>query len=418
MSTDHRPVRAALAAGILFGIAYLLAVPLLRPEQVGVATDVYYLAAERALAGANPYLVSPADHPGFQFLYQPVVLVAFLPHALTGSPLGAYLLQTLLNLASAGVIALLLVRSIEGAGVVLERIDRFLVAGFALASVHSISVYVMGQVNLQLALAVVAGGVLLGRGRQSVAGAAFAAAATVKLFPAVVGVWLVRRRAWRAIAAATVTGLSLLLAGVLAFGPSLFETYLTAVLPSERQAAEFAGGLPPSAMFVTVRRPLAALFPTADPTTLALAAVAILAPAVAAASWDVSTRAGSLVALLATLLATMLSLPLEPFYFSLLYYPLVPLLYLLDSGRVRRLFLAGTVLLSAVISYPAVAGLLAIAPIGPGMETALAAGARAVFRVAQPPLLGAVLLLLGCVLYQYEAAKEDVATPRVEISAE
>lgn len=325
MSTDPRPVRVALAAGILFGIAYLLAVPLFRPEQVGVATDVYYLAAERALAGDSPYLVSPADHPGFQFLYHPVVLLAFLPHDLTGSAHGAYLLQTLLNLATAAAIGVLLVRTIEDAGVVLERIDRLLVAGFALASVHSVSVSVMGQVNLQLALAVVAGGLLIDRGHRSLGGAAFATAATVKLFPAVLGVWLVRRRAWSAVAvaAATVTGVALLLAGVLAFGPSLFGTYLTAVLPSERHAAEFAGGLPPSSMF-----------------------------------------------------------------------------------------------LSAVISYPAVAGLLAIAPIGPGMEGALAAGARGVFRVAQPPLVGALSLLAGCGLFQYEAATGDVATRRVEPFAE
>jgi|AntDeeMinimDraft_5_1070356.scaffolds.fasta_scaffold00684_3 hypothetical protein len=417
-SPNRRPVRAALAAGVLFGLAYLVAVPLLRPAQVGLATDVYFLAAERVLAGESPYFAAPQGRPGYEFVYQPVVVLAFVPHALTGSALGAYVLQTALNLLSAGAIAILLVRYVERSGVTLARLDRLLVAGFVLASVHSISVFVMGQVNLQLALAVAAGGILLDRGSQWRAGAAFAAAATVKLFPAAVGLWLLRRRSWRAVGAAVATGTTLLLAGVLAFGPSLFRTYLTEVLTGESHTAEFAGGLDPSVMYVTVRRPLAALFPATDPTLLTLAALVLLGPVVVAASWDVSTRRGSLVALLATLLGTMLVLPLEPFYFSLLYYPLVPLLYLLDPGRVRGVFVAGTVLLSAVISYPAVEGLLAIAPLPAETATALAAIARETFRFAQPPLIGALLVLAGCVLFQYEAARDGISAERYEPSAE
>ncbi|MCU4802573.1 DUF2029 domain-containing protein [Halobacteria archaeon HArc-gm2] len=417
-TTDRRPVRAALAAGVCFGLAYLVAVPLLRPAQVGLATDVYFFAAERVLVGESPYFAAPPGRPGYEFVYQPVVVLAFVPHALTGSAVGAYVLQTALNLLSAGAIAVLLVRYVERSGVTLTRLDRALVAGFVLASVHSISVFVMGQVNLQLALAIAVGGILLDRGSQSRAGAAFAAAATVKLFPAAVGLWLLRRRAWRAVAAAVATGTALLLAGVLAFGPSLFQTYLVEVLAGESHTAEFAGGLDPSTMYVTVRRPLAALFPATDPTLLTLTALALLGPVVVAASWDVSTRRGRLVALLATLLATMLVLPLEPFYFSLLYYPLVPLLYLLEPGRVRGVFVAGTVILSAVISYPAVEGLLAIAPVSQGLSTTLAAITREIFRFAQPPLVGALLLLAGCVLFQYEAVREDVSAKDYELSVE
>jgi hypothetical protein len=418
MTTDRTPIRAALAAGIVFGLAYLAAVPVLRPDQVGLATDVYYLAAERALAGDSPYFVAPPGRAGYHFLYQPVVLLAFVPHVLTGSTGGAYALQTLVNLASAGAIASLLIGYLDSAGVALDRRDRWLVAGFALLSVHSMAVLVMGQVNLQLALAVVAGAVLLDRSRQALAGGAFAAAATVKLFPAVLGLWLLRRRAWCAVAGAVATGVSLLLAGVVVFGPTLFGTWLTDVLPTERHADEFVGGLPAAEMYVTLRRPLAAALPETDPVFLSVAALALLVPTVVAASWDVSTRRGSLVALLATLLGAMLYLPLEPFYFSLLYFPLVPLLYLLDPGRVRGVFVAGTVLLSAVVSYPAVAGLLELLPLSPGLASALDGVARATFRVAQPPLVGALLLLAGCVLFQYEAASEQVPADRAETATE
>jgi len=65
-SPNRRPVRAALAAGVLFGLAYLVAVPLLRPAQVGLATDVYFLAAERVLAGEPVLRRAAGRSPGLR----------------------------------------------------------------------------------------------------------------------------------------------------------------------------------------------------------------------------------------------------------------------------------------------------------------------------------------------------------------
>lgn len=396
-----------LAFSILAGALYLVAVPLLRPAQVAVATDVYYHAGTTLLAGGDPYAVTPPGRPGFGYIYPPLVLLAFVPHVLTGSPLGAYLLQTLLNLLTAAALSLVIVRAIANAGVTLVRRDRLLVGGFVLASIHSIPVLVMGQVNLQLGLAIAVGASLLARGRDSRAGAAFALAAAVKLFPAIVGLWLLRLRAWRAVAAAFVTGVSTILAGALVFGRGPTRTFFTAVLPAERQAEVFAGGLAPTEMFVTVRRPLSALFPAVSPGLLSLLTLAVLVPVVVASARDVSSELGRLVALLATLLATLAYLPLEPFYYSLLYYPLVVVLYQLEPGRVRRLFLAGTVWLSLAITYPSVEQLLVITPLPAETAASLDAAARAVFSFAQPPLVGVVLLLVACVLWQHEHATGD-----------
>lgn len=414
MTTDRRPVRATLAATIAVGLVYLVAVPLVRPDQVAVATDVYYHAGRAVLSGGDPYAVTPPTRPDFFFIYPPLVLLAFVPHVLMGSPLGAYLLQTLLNLATAGALAVLLCRGIADAGVELARRDRLLVGGVVVGSVHSIPVFVMGQVNLQLALAIAVGVRLVAhdrdgsaRGRDRLAGVAFALAAAVKLFPAVVGAWLLRLRAWRAVGAAVVTGLGTIAAGALVFGPAPTWTFFTEVLPAERQAATFVGGLDPSVMFVSVRRPLGALLPEASAGVLSALALALLVPAVLASARDVSSRTGRLVALLATLLATLTYLPLEPFYYALLYYPLVVLLYRLEPGRVRRLFLAGTVTLSLIVSYPSVEQLLVIAPLPAGIASTLDAVARTVFSVAQPPLAGVVLLLAGCVFWQHERAAES-----------
>lgn len=414
MTTDRRPVRATLAATIAVGLVYLVAVPLVRPDQVAVATDVYYHAGRAVLSGGDPYAVTPPTRPDFFFIYPPLVLLAFVPHVLTGSPLGAYLLQTLLNLATAGVLAVLLCRGIADAGVELARRDRLLVGGVAVGSVHSVPVLVMGQVNLQLALAIAVGARLVAhdrdgssRGRDRLAGVAFALAAAVKLFPAVVGAWLLRLRAWRAIGAAVVTGLGTIAAGALVFGSGPTRTFFTEVLPAERQAATFVGGLDPSVMFVSVRRPLGALLPEASAGVLSALALVLLVPAVLASARDVSSGTGRLVALLATLLATLTYLPLEPFYYALLYYPLVVLLYRLEPGRVRRLFLAGTVTLSLIVSYPSVEQLLVIAPLPAGIASTLDAVAHTVFSVAQPPLAGVVLLFAGCVVWQHERAAES-----------
>ena len=411
MSDDRRPVRATLALTIAAGLVYLLAVPLLRPEQVGVATDVYYHAGRTLLAGGDPYAVTPPAHPSFSYIYPPLVLVAFVPHVLTGSPLGAYLLQTLVNLATAGVLAVVLVRALAAADVTLERRDRLLVGGVVVASIHSIPVLVMGQVNLQLALAIAVGAGLLERGRETGAGVAFALAAAVKLFPAVVGLWLLRLRSWRAVATAVATGLGTIVAGAAVFGFGPTRTFFTAVVPGERQAGAFTGGLDPSTMFVTIRRPLAALLPGLGADALALLALAILVPLVLAASRDVSSEVGRSLALLATLLGTLLYLPLEPFYYSLLYYPLILVLYRVEPGRSRRLLLVGTVVLSMVVSYPSVERLLAVLPLAPDTTAALDAVARGVFSVAQPPLIGALLLLAGCVSWHHERPSTATAEP-------
>ena len=425
---EYRDVRVALAWAIVMGGGFVAGVPLFQPEQVGFASDVYYVAARAFLAGENPYLVA-APETGAGFIYPPITLLAFVPHALTGSLLGAYLLQIAINVVTAGAIAWLLLAYLDRQGVALARIDRVLVAGFVLFSVHSTTIYVMGQVNLQLALAVAVGAILVERSvddhgdrdgddhrdrdgddrrdetnsKEALGGAAFATAAAVKLFPAATGAWLLRLRRWRAIAGAVVTGAALTVLGFLLVSEDAFWTFFTETLPSENKAAEFAGGLPPEAMYVTVRRPIAALFPTIDPSLYAVVGVLVLAPFVLLSYRDVGSRVGRLTALLATTLATLLALPFEAFYFSLLYFPLVPLLYLVDAGRVRTLLAAGTVLLSTIISYEPLTVWLGAMPLPAGLETAILDAMRAMLGFAQPPLVGGLLVLVACVLWQHES---------------
>ena len=131
--------------------------------------------------------------------------------------------------------------------------------------------------------------------------------------------------------------------------------------------------------------------------------VADLLPALELSGDDgtVERTVDRLVALEATLVATLALFPLEPFYLVLTLFPLVPLLYLVE-GRPRRLLLAGGAVLSVPVTYPTVEVVAALAPAGVG--AALRAGARATFGFALPPTYGVWLVLAACLLHQHRAA--------------
>ena len=406
MPTRRWP-RLVLLAGVLSGLTTLVGLPTRHPEQVGIATDVYALAGRALLDGGDLYATVPA-HPGFAFRYPPVLALAVVPHGVLGQT-GAFVLQTALNLAALAALAGLLVRLAERAGATLDRRDRLLVGAYAVLGGPVAANLVMGQVNPLLALGVAAGTWFVLREREQAGGVAFGLAALVKLFPALLGAWLVRLRAWRAVAAATATGLSLLLVGVLALGPGVHESYVGTVLADEAAVAAFADGPDPAAPYVTVRRQVALVAPGLSGTAKSAVGAAVLAPVVVAASRVVEDTVSRLLSLQATLLATLLLVPLEPFYLVLGLCPLVPLLYALERGRARRLFLAGAVLLSVPVTYESVVAVTAVAPAG--LADAVRGIARAAFGVALPPSVGAWLVLAACVLAQRARSNPNPPEP-------
>jgi len=154
-----------------------------------------------------------------------------VPHAVLGTELASFALQTLGNLGAAAGITVVLKRSLGRRDITLTGLDRGLLAGFVLCSSYSAITVLNGEVTLWLAFAVALGIDALDRNRQRLVGTAFAGAALVKVFPAVLGLWFVRRRAWQGLAAVLVTGLAGLVVGVLVFGLDLTVTYLTDVFP-------------------------------------------------------------------------------------------------------------------------------------------------------------------------------------------
>lgn len=403
MSIDRRGPRVVLVVGILAGLGQLVLLPRTSPAQVALATDVYHHAAAAALSGGNAYTVTPPAHPGYYFLYPPMILVALLPYGLL-SPGIAYAIQTALNLLTTAALAVILLWTIERAGVDLSRLDRALVVGFTFLSVGSVTNLINGQVNPQLALGVAAGVLLLERGREALSGITLAAVATVKLFPALLGAWLLRRRAWRTIIAAVATGVSLFVLGVALLGPDATVSYLTEALPREASTGRFVGGGDPEASQMTIRRQVGFLVPWLPGSALLPVGVIVLAPVVLAAYRRMETLRDRLVALQATWLATLILFPFEPFYLSLALFPTVPLLYVIEGRWSRRLFLVGALVAFAPLSFSTVEMVIG-SGVAPEAVTSMALDfSRTAFSFALPPMYGVWLMLGGCVAFQNRGA--------------
>lgn len=406
MSIDRPGPRIVLALGLLAGIGQVLTLTRLQPDQVTLATDVYYRAASAALAGGEPYSVTPPGLEGYYFLYPPVVLGAMLPYGLL-DPGTVYLFQTALNLLATGAVALIIIRTVERGGVALDRVDTLLIMAFAFGSTGAVTNLLNGQVNPQLALGIAGGVVLVDRGRETLGGVVLAAVATVKLFPALVGAWLLRIRAWRTIAAATVTGVGLFALGLFAFGPDMTAAWITDALGRESSVAAFENGPNPASNKVTIRRQIAYLAPWIPTDLLIPVGAAVLAPVVLAAYRTVETLRDRLVALQVTLLAMLIIMPLEPFYFSLAVFPGVALLYLMEGRWPRRLYVVGFLLAAVPLTMSAVDVWIDVLSLSAGIADTLTSVAQTGFAFALPPMYGIWLMFGACILFQHRRASSE-----------
>jgi len=396
--TPPRSARLVLVCGLLTGLLGIITTPVFSPEQFMLASDVYYYAAESLLDGGDIYEVAPPDRPGFYYIYPPVVIFTFVLHALTGSPAGAYLLQTALNLCFAAGIAVLCWRALSRRGVSLSGLDGALLFGFALLSAHSSISLVNGQVNIGLGFAIALGLDALDRNRGDLAGVAFALAALVKVFPAVLGLWLLRRRAYRGVALAIAVGVTGLLVGLLALGPDVTVTYLSDVLTGRYDG--FDGAPDPDQTRGGAQRQVAAVFDIGPPLVTPIAALA-LAPVVGYLYLSVESDLQRLATALGTILATLLFLPLQRLYMVLFAFPLVLLLYRLPGGRPRLLLIVGTLVSFVRTEFSIVRDTLTPLPLG-GVEMPLVATLERLFEIVLPPTLGMWLLLGACVLIHHE----------------
>ncbi len=361
---------------------------------MGVNFHVYYATAQRVLSGGPIYGVTPDPATSnFVYLYPPVTVPSFLPFTLVDWTTG-YMLFTALSVLAGLVSTVLIVRYIESVGTPLGWVDVGLVFGLWTVSIHASATVFFGNINLLLGLAFALGFWALATDRDAAAGVAFALAALFKLFPALVGLWLLRDRHWVAAGSAILTGIGGVVAGAALFGVEPTRQFFTAVLPGRTDSSLFVGGYPVGAEFyITVQRPLSHLvwtiWPEA-PYALLPASTAAVCGAVLAFFYRYrETDRDRLIAMFATVVVLLVVIPSFRLYVPLLFLPFVALLYTWRGGPGRRLFVLGGVLFSVVARPEHV--LTAAASLGP-----LSGPVAAVGRVVTVQLLAYAIMLGAC----------------------
>ena len=368
--------------------------------RMGINYRTYQYAVERARAGQTFYDVPPPDtYEWAVYLYPPGTLPSFYPFTAFEWTTG-YAILTVLSVLAAGVATRLLVRYVESLGPQLGWIDVSLVFVLFLLSTHAYGTIYFGNINLLLTLAIVAGFWALARDREYVAGVSLALPALFKLFPALAGLWLLRRRKWRAVGVAVVTGLGGLLLGVVLYGLDTTRYYFTEVMAGRTEAEQFVGGYPvDGTYYITVQQPIShlvsAIWPSAPYLATLAVSVLVCLGILAYFYHDLTTELDRQMAIFATLVVMLVVVPSLRWYLLFLVLPLVALLYLWQDGPGRYLFLAGGVLFSVTGSTGTVVGYLEMAP--DLLETV----GYPIASSAVPPLYGLLLMLAGCAWHRY-----------------
>lgn len=359
--------------------------PALRPpgvdplDQVGVNYEVYYYAVDALLDGENFYDVSPPGEGEFyEYLYPPITILVFLPTQFL-SPTTGYWYFLGLNAIAAAALTVFAVRYVEALGRPLGWLDIAFVFAFCVGSSQMVTNFYYGNVNLLLGAGVAGGIYLLEVGdrsprRESTAGALFAVVALFKLFPALLGLYLLRIRAWWATASALTVGIGGLLAGELLFalGPfgwdagdgalgfGMTARWIREAIVPRGDTHLFVGGLAPDAFFyVTFQRPLSHVLYGIVPGTPDW-----LAPVLVATSFAVgfaiagvalrrlATRFDRLVAAFAVVAVAILVMPSLQYYVALAFLPIAVLAYVLERHPFQPIFVGGGIVL-AYAAWPA-----------------------------------------------------------------
>ncbi|MDL0138869.1 glycosyltransferase family 87 protein [Halobacterium salinarum] len=375
----NRP-QIPLITGVVLGLFASVYMIFISPFEIGTDFQAYYFAVQAWLSNGSIYAATPPNHPQYHFLYLPATLLWFLPLGILPKWWLAYIVMVLISATAALLFARSLIDVILDHGIELSNIDKILFCAFLLLSTFAAPNLLQGQVNLLLGIAIGAGLLFQQSGYSRRAGLLVGLAATLKLFPAVVGFWFIYKRDWVALLVSILTGITHIALSVAVFGLDTTTQFFTEILP-QRFATE--GGIRPESSFVTIRRPLSALLGL-EGTALSLVALTIGVGIVVLVFWTAESDLEKLLGLLITIL---IAFPSYFLYLPILLYPLIPLLYIrADWGIV-----IGTVLLTATFSLEHVVSVLRLSP--GEIANSLIGIATPFFSAMTLPLVGCLVLL-------------------------
>jgi hypothetical protein len=393
LTASSRRARLTLGLALFLGVGYILYRLTVTPGQFGIDFGIYRAAAADLQMGQEVYDRSPVGVSNLTYRYPIVLLAAFSLYLLV-PPVVGFALHLAGTILVSVILGLAIVRVTELHGVRLSNLDRGLICAFITIGPISAPSLVFGNINHYIALCLGLGLIWLERDQHKRAGVALGLAALPKVFPAAIGIWLLWRRKWYATFVAAATGIGALAAGVVLFGWIHTHRYFVAELLPRGTANAASGSLSPSSLYVTLQRPLTAMFADASGVVLTVLALIIVAPVVAYAFLYSEGPVERLIALLTTLCAILLVIPSYTMYFVLLSYPLVPLLYLL-SGWPGRIFTGGVVLMQFTLKLHDANLLVRLLSLPPWGNEVMLGGLRAFYTLGTPVLWGTVAVLIA-----------------------
>jgi hypothetical protein len=356
--------------------------------------QAFYFAAEHVIEGEPFVGRAPPTGANTAWVFPPITVLYFLPFTLFDSWLAAYVAQIL-------VIAVL---SLLGA-VILYRIHPLSEAPLAMSSKALLTLAILvnpfailnfgqGQMNIHVLVLILTGVYWSQSGSEYRSGIVFGVAALIKLWPAVLGFWLLWRRQWSAVGAAIVTGITGLVLGGLLFGLQATRTWWTVITARRSLTAELSGGVSPGVGMIALERPMSVLFPALPPVLFVTvciigggAALLLLYRYSPSQSKGLATAGATIAIALLVVPAATLPYLLVPLVIGL------GLLFVSDeiSYRSRFLLIIGILVSGVPVGYEeisAIAGVAGIQMVGDGVLSV----ALAIFP---PEIIGLLVLAVG-----------------------
>lgn len=409
-SPNRLATRIVLATGLIGGGLIPTYFALWAPE-VPLAWDfrAYLHAADLFLSGEPFVGVSPPIGNG-EFVYPPIVIGMFLPYVAFPNVTSAFFVQLVIMGTFCLATGWLIISVIERHSGPLERLDKLLIYLFCIASTYPVIVLGQGQVDPLLLFTLSLAFLMEERGKQILSGVLFAIPAIVKLFPALFGVWLVRKRSWLALKSAVLTGLSAVTVSILAFGIDRNLNYAWFILTERSRIRDLGNTLSPNFSALTLSRPLSVFLPNVEPHLYPLVALTILAPILVILSYQIETIEARLLAYLGTLVGMLLLSPASNIHHVIfLYFPLVPLLYLLNHEPTRTLLHVGTIVMLFPIQPMQVETVLGMAPLPLVIEALVADAVREILTTGTMTLWGLLIVLCGCLTFTLTGKSEPTS---------